>query len=82
MASFGRQDGQDQGERLWNSEGPLTDKTDPTYSEYWRGWSDCLSAVLCSLIAYPDAGGDIQIMAEVDRLIKEYGGDPDRSKAR
>lgn len=39
--------------------------------EYMSGWQQCLESVRASLRDYPNGGGDIEVMAEVDRLIKK-----------
>lgn len=39
--------------------------------EYMSGWQQCLDSVRASLRDYPNVGGDADIMAEVDRLIKK-----------
>jgi hypothetical protein len=35
------------------------------------GWQDCLDSVVGSLRGYPNHGGDIDVMHEVERLIEE-----------
>jgi hypothetical protein len=36
-----------------------------------RGWQSCLDAVRGSLVGYPNAGGDIEIMTQVERICRE-----------
>jgi hypothetical protein len=39
---------------------------------HWQqGWIDCLDAVRATLENYPNAGGDIEIMGHVERLLME-----------
>lgn len=38
---------------------------------YLRGFTDALAIVLYSLRDYPTVGGDILIMAEIDRIVTE-----------
>ena len=47
----------------------------------FRGWQQCLQSVRGSLRNYPHAGGDIEIMTEVERLLEEAraGLDPGES---
>ena len=41
--------------------------------EEWKreGWDECLHALLSSLEGYPNAGGDEEIMRQVDRIVAE-----------
>jgi hypothetical protein len=47
---------------------------------YLEGWDACLKSVRASLRGYPEAGGDIEILREVDRIagITEREPDPDQ----
>lgn len=38
-----------------------------------KGWQDCLDSVRASLRGYPNAGGDIEIMREVERIARLKG---------
>lgn len=46
---------------------------DLLYHERFEGWREAIEAVRVSLREYPHAGGDIEIMREVERLIRERG---------
>jgi hypothetical protein len=37
----------------------------------FKGWCQCIDAIVASLKDYPNAGGHIEIMKEVDRLRRE-----------
>lgn len=37
----------------------------------FRGWCDCLGSVRASLKSYPNGGGDIEIMEQVERIRQE-----------
>ena len=36
-----------------------------------EGWRDCLDAVRASIVEYPNGGGDIVIMTEIERIERE-----------
>lgn len=59
--------------RLWQT---------PTYHDAkvrFEGWCEAIEAVRASLRAYPDGGGDMDIMAEVERIEDEAWLDGYRS---
>ncbi len=37
----------------------------------FRGWCHCLESIRASLEMYPNGGGDIEIMNQLERLIRE-----------
>lgn len=47
------------------------DKVEPIDMAFYDGWNACLHSIVASLKMYPNGGGDIAIMAEVNRLIRE-----------
>jgi hypothetical protein len=47
-------------------------KVDPIYGGgYIDGWQQAIGSILGSLRGYPNAGGDINIMREVERIVRE-----------
>ena len=47
------------------------------HGAYQQGFTDCLREVTTSLTLYPDAGGDIHVMEQVDRIVREAKPDSD-----
>ena len=67
----------------------FTEVLHPEFGSYWAeggegdifikqatfdGWCQCLDSVRASLRDYPNAGGDIEIMNEVDRIVADAVG--------
>lgn len=44
---------------------------DNTKTEWQRGWENALESVWAYLHDYPNVGGDIKIMQEVERIVKD-----------
>jgi hypothetical protein len=37
----------------------------------FMGWQECLDSVRGSLRGYPDCGGDVEIMREIERIVAQ-----------
>lgn len=49
----------------------MTEQITPEEKLRFEGWCEAVGSIRASLQMYPDGGGDIGIMTEVRRLIKE-----------
>lgn len=53
------------------SESPSAVLAERDRAQQLKGWQDCLDSVRGSLRGYPDCGGDIEVMREVERIKKQ-----------